>query len=113
VEDNEDISFLLYTVLKREGFNAVTTYTVGDALILAGREGFNLFILDVTFEKGSGLELCRALREAHPDIPVIFYSAAAFDADRAAALRAGACAYVTKPGTDELLEAVRRALDEG
>ncbi len=113
VEDNEDIGFLLYTLLKREGFEAVLTFTVGEALRLSGREEFDLYILDVAFESGSGLDLCRKLREAHPDAPVVFYSAAAFDADREAALRAGACAYVTKPGTGELLEAVRRALDAG
>src|SRR5215216_5927754 len=92
VEDNEDISFLLYTALKREGFDPVTTFTAADALALAGREEFDLFILDTRLEKGSGLELCRALREAHPNTPVVFYSAAAFDSDREAALRAGACA---------------------
>jgi DNA-binding response OmpR family regulator len=113
VEDNEDIGFLLFTLLKREGFDAVVTYTVGDALMLAGREDFDLYILDVMFESGSGLDLCRALREAHPNSPVVFYSAAAFDSDREAALRAGACAYVTKPGTEELVETVRRALDAG
>ena len=114
VEDNEDISFLLYTVLKREGYDAVVTYTVGDALTLAGREEFDLYVLDVLFEKGgSGLDLCRTLREAHPNAPVVFYSAAAFDSDREAALRAGACAYVTKPGIEELVEAVRRALAAG
>jgi DNA-binding response OmpR family regulator len=113
VEDNEDIGFLLYTVLRREGFDAVIIYAVGDALVLAGREGFDLFILDLTLENGSGLELCRTLRESHPDMPVVFYSAAAYDSDREAALRAGACAYVTKPGTDELVKAVRRALDAG
>lgn len=110
VEDNEDIGFLLYTVLKSEGFDAVITFTAGEALKLAGREDFDLFILDTQLESGSGLDLCRALREAHPDTPVIFYSAAAFDSDREAALRAGASAYVTKPGTDELVEAARRIL---
>ena len=109
MEDNEDIGFLLYTLLRREGFDAVTTYTAADALMLAGREEFDLFILDTTLEAGSGLELCRALREAHPATPVIFYSAAAFDSDRQAALRAGAYTYVTKPGTEELLEALKSA----
>lgn len=113
VEDNEDIGFLLYALLKREGFDAVITYTVPDALMLAGREEFDLYVLDVTFEGGSGLDLCRTLREAHPETPVVFYSAAAYDSDREAALRAGACAYVTKPGTDELVRVVRRELDAG
>lgn len=113
VEDNEDIGFLLYTVLKQEGLDAIITYTVPDALMLAGREQIDLYILDFRFEGGNGLDLCRTLREARPDVPVIFYSGAAYDSDREAALRAGACAYVTKPGTEELLKAVRRALGAG
>ena len=113
MEDNQDIGFLLYTVLKREGYDTFITFTVTDALALAAREDFDLYILDATFESGSGLDLCRALRAAHPETPVVFYSAAAFDADREAALRAGASAYVTKPGTDELVRAVCRALDAG
>lgn len=81
--------------------------------MLAGREEFDLYVLDVTLESGSGLDLCPTLREERPDVPVIFYSAAAYDPDREAAFRAGACAYVTKPGTQELVEEVRRALDAG
>lgn len=87
--------------------------TAGEALKLAGRAEFDLFILDTRLESGSGLDLCRALREAHPDTPVSFYSAAAFDSDRETALRAGASAYVAKPGTEEVMEAVRRALNAG
>lgn len=113
VEDNEDIGFLLYTILKRAGYDATLTFTVGEALALSESERFDLYILDLTFGSGSGLDLCRRLRESHPGTPVIFYSAAAFDADREAALRAGAYAHVSKPGTDELLQAVGRALDAG
>lgn len=111
MEDNEDIGFMLYAVLKGEGYDPVVTFTVGGALTLAGRDEFDLYILDATFENGSGLDLCRSLREAHPDTPVVFYAAAAFDSDREAALQAGAFAYVTKPGTEELVEAVRRTLN--
>ncbi len=32
--------------------------------------------------KGSGLDLCRELRAAHPETPVVFYSGEAFDSDR-------------------------------
>ena len=113
VEDNEDIGFLLYAALRAQGYDAVVTYTAGDALALAGRVGFDLFILDTRLGENSGVELCQELREAHPDIPVVFYSAAASDSDREAALRAGACAYVAKPGIDELVRSVRRALVEG
>ena len=71
VEDNQDIGFLLYTVLKGEGFDAVITYTVPDALMLAGQEEFDLYVLNATFGSGSGFDLCRTLREAHPEASVI------------------------------------------
>lgn len=110
VEDNEDIGFLLYTALRARGYDPVITYTAGDALALAGREEFDLFILDTWLGEKDGVELCRELRDARPDTPVVFYSAAAFDSDREAALRAGACAYVAKPGMDELVEEVRNVI---
>lgn len=113
VEDNEDIAFLLLTTLRAQGYDPLITYTTGDALVIAGREGFDLFILDTWLAGKSGVELCRELRSAHPDTPVVFYSAAAFDADREAALRAGACAYVTKPGVEELMVEVTKVLGPG
>ncbi len=111
MEDNEDIGFLLYTVLSREGYEPVITPGVGEALALAAGKGFDLYVLDTTLKDGSGLDLCRALREAHPGAPVVFYSAAAYGRDREAALLTGACAYVTKPGTEELVEVARRLLE--
>ena len=113
MEDNEDICFMLTTVLGRSGYEAVSAAGPAEALEAAGRGHFDLFILDLWFSEGSGLDLCRELRAAHPETPVVFYSGAAFDSDREEALRAGADAYVTKPGTDELVEVVRRLLGAG
>lgn len=110
VEDNEDICLMLTTVLGQAGYDTASATRPAEALEMAGREPFDLYILDTRFGEESGLDLCRALRAAHPETPVVFYSAAVFDSDREAALRAGARAYVTKPGTDELVEAVRNIL---
>ena len=86
-----------------------------EALHAARERKPDLIIADVVMPRMDGPELVRALRadETLKDVPVIFYSAAAFDSDREAGLSAGACAYVTKPGTGELVEEVRRALDAG
>lgn len=54
VEDNQDIGVLLYTALRGQGCDAVITYTAGDALMLAGREEFDLFILDTRPGKNPG-----------------------------------------------------------
>ena len=113
VEDNEDIGFMLTTILGRAGYDVASAAGPEEALEVAARKHFDLFILDAWFEEGSGLDLCRALRVSYPGTPVVFYSAAAYDSDREAALGAGACAYVTKPDIEELVEAVCRALDAG
>jgi DNA-binding response OmpR family regulator len=112
VEDNKDICFMLSSLLQRAGYVPVMTFTAGDALTLAGREEFDLFILDTWLGESSGVDLCRAVRAIRPEALVLFYSAAIFDSDREAALEAGACEYVAKPGTEGLVEAVRRALGD-
>lgn len=113
VEDDEDVGFMLCTFLKREGFDAVSAGTVSEALRLAAREEFDLFILDMRYQVGTGPELCRHIHEVRPGAKVIFYSGAGLDEDREVGLAAGACAYVLKPEFEEMLEAVRSALGVG
>lgn len=112
VEDNEDIRFMLTIILNQAGYDAASAGGTAQALEAARREHFDLFILDTRLGDESGLDLCRELRAAQPEARVIFYSAAVYDSDRQAALAAGACAYVAKPGTAELVEAVRLALGD-
>ena len=113
VEDNEDIRFLIITALGYAGYDAAAAAGPAEASELAGRGRYDLYILDTKLGGRSGIELCRELRATSPATPVVFYSAAAYETDREEAMRAGACAYVAKPGTGELLEAVRVALGDG
>jgi DNA-binding response OmpR family regulator len=53
---------------------------------------------------GSGIGLCRAIREFDPYTPILFYSAAAYERDIQEALRSGAQAYLVKPVKPEDLE---------
>lgn len=110
MEDNEDIRFMLASVLGAAGYEVSSVAGPGEVAGIARIKQFDLFILDNKFDEGRGVDLCRTLRVICPDTPVLFYSAAAYDCDREEALRAGACAYVAKPGIEELVGAVRRAL---
>jgi len=59
----------------------------------------------------TGVELCKRIKEFDAHTPIIFYSAAAFQADKDEALAAGAQAYVTKPSSvEELVDAIRLAI---
>jgi DNA-binding response OmpR family regulator len=58
---------------------------------------------------GSGIGLCRAIREFDPYTPILFYSAAAYERDIQDALRSGAQAYLVKPVKfDDLQQAVAK-----
>ncbi len=103
---------MLTTPLGRE-YETASATGIGATLELARREHFDLCILDNIFPDGTGLGLCQRLRELHPETPIIFYSGAAFESNRAEGLRAGAQAYIVKPDIDGLTEAVRRILSGG
>jgi len=84
VEDHEDIRFLLTTVLGAAGYDVASAAGSGEALGLARREQFDLFVLDTRLGGESGIDLCRALREMRPSALVIFYSGAVYDSDKEA-----------------------------
>lgn len=55
--------------------------------------------------------LCQKLRELDSTTPILFYSGAATEADKARAMASGAQGYVVKPAEpDELTAEIRRLL---
>ena len=112
VDDDEDTCFMLTHLLKQENYETKTVRTISEALEMARSESFNLYILDEWFPREAGVGLCRKIREFDPHTPIIFYSGAAFDSDRAEALYAGAQAFVAKPYVDELIATVHRLLSD-
>ncbi len=53
----------------------------------------SIYLLDLWLPDGSGLDLCKKIREFDVKTPVVFYSAAAYEGDREAALDSGGQAY--------------------
>lgn len=66
-------------------------------------------VLDVRLPDGDGIEVCREVRAAHPDIACLMLTSFSDDEAVYAAIMAGAAGYVLKQvrGTD-LVDAVRR-----
>lgn len=97
IEDHEDTRELVTLVLEQKCFEVVTGSTIKSGVALAGSEKFDLYLLDSWLPDGSGLELCRRIREFDQATPIIFYSAAAYESDRVEAIKSGAQAYLIKP----------------
>ena len=112
VDDHEDTSEMLGLLLSNEDYEVVTALTGEEALKMAKASDFDLYILDKNLPDGSGLELCRKLTEATPDVLCLFYTGDAYDVHRLEAIEAGADAYVAKPDIDGLIEGIRKLLSQ-
>ena len=113
VEDDPDTRELMSFILKSEDYQVVLAANYDEALLLARVLRFDLFIMDNWMPGGSGIELCRKLREFNVTTPIIFYSGAAYECDKREAFESGAQAYLTKPtDTDTLIETVANLIAE-
>lgn len=97
IEDHEDTRELVTLVLEQRSYEVVTGSTIKTGVALAGSERFDLYLLDSWLPDGSGLELCKKIREFDKATPILFYSAAAYEVDRDLAIKSGAQAYLIKP----------------
>lgn len=100
---------LIGALLGESGFEAKNATTLTEALQLARSERFDLYLLERRLPDGSGIELCRQIREFDPHSPVLFFSAIARKRDRQRAVSAGAQGYLHKPeGIYSLAKVVTR-----
>jgi len=112
VEDHEDTRELITIVLRQRDFEVSNARTVDGGVKLASEERFDLYLLDSRLPDGSGLDLCRRIRNFDSVTPILFYSAAAYQEDKNMALSAGAQAYLIKPSrTSELCDLVSSLID--
>lgn len=97
VEDHADTVEMVTLLLSARGFEVLSRSTIAEGLKAAAAQDFDLYLIDLWLPDGSGLDLCRKLREFDTQTPIVFYSAAAYEDDREAALGSGAQAYLIKP----------------
>lgn len=112
-EDDADTRELVSYVLTSSNYRVMVAENNDSALLLARSNQFDLYMIDNWMPGGSGIDLCKKLREFDSHTPILFYSGAAFDRDRQEAFASGAQGYLTKPvDNDELIKEVFRLISE-
>ena len=113
VDDEPQILRALRTSLHGAGYDVATAETAEQALTALAVDPPDAVILDLVLPDGRGTDVARELR-TWSRIPVIVLSVVGDEAEKVAALDAGADDYVTKPfGIDELLARLRATLRRG
>lgn len=108
VDDDEDSRVMLVTLLKHAFIEAKAVETAAQALSLIQVEHFDLYMLDGRLPEIDGFELCRRIRTFDPHTPILFFSGAAYEADKKKGIEAGADAYLTKPDIYELMGKIKQ-----
>ncbi|HKO97801.1 MAG TPA: response regulator [Pyrinomonadaceae bacterium] len=112
-EDDEDTRDLITLVLFGEGFEVICADDGEQAIDLAKSQDFDLYLVDSWMRGLAGTALTEKLRSFDMKTPILFYSGAAFETDKEAALSAGAQGYLVKPaGGDRLVAEVTRLIAE-
>jgi DNA-binding response OmpR family regulator len=110
VEDDESIGSGLERVLTSQGY-AVRRLARGRPALAAADEDIGLVILDLGLPDIDGIDVCRRLRAARPELAILIVTARDDELDVVAGLDAGADDYLVKPfRLSELLARVRAHL---
>jgi DNA-binding response OmpR family regulator len=111
VDDDPTVSDVVRRYLEQDGYRVRLAADGLAALAAVAAETPDLVVLDLMLGGIDGLEVCRRLRRAHPELPVVMLTALGEEADRVVGLEVGADDYVTTPFSPrELVLRVRSVL---
>ena len=111
VEMDKQSQELVTLALALAGYEIVIANNFAEGLRLAKQQEFELYILDNWLPDGSGIELCRRIREFNSQTPILFYSATGYKDETQDARIDDAQEYLLKPiEPKDVREAVARLL---
>jgi CheY-like chemotaxis protein len=110
VDDDRGVRESLRRSLEFNGYTVELAEDGARAMDAVTRRRPDAMVLDMTMPRMDGLEVCRLLRSAGDDLPVLVLTARDAVSDRVAGLDAGADDYLPKPFLLEELLARLRAL---
>ena len=97
IDDEDDITDILDTVLKREGFSDIFIANSGvDGINLFKEVNPDIILLDIMLPDISGYDVFNELRK-DTQVPILFISAKTEEVDRLLGFAIGADDYITKP----------------
>jgi CheY-like chemotaxis protein len=95
-EDNES-NFVLMTYILKGKYEVLRAVNGQDAVSMVERTSVDLILMDMKMPIMDGREATRAIKAAHPNLPIVALTANAFESDRQEAMDAGCDDFLSKP----------------
>ena len=113
VAEDNDSNFILMTYILKKYYQYERAKNGQEAVEMVEKDNFDIVLMDIKMPIMDGLEATRAIKEKHPDLPIIALTANAFDSDRQLAVDAGCNDFLSKPVSSDLcLKTIRKFLGE-
>jgi two-component system invasion response regulator UvrY len=85
-----------------------------ELLALVRNEKWDIVVLDLTMQGGSGLDVLKQIKHDHPQLPVLILSMYPEEQYAVRAIKAGAAGYLNKEGApEELVTALQKIFEGG
>ena len=111
-EDN-DSNFILMTYILKKYYEYDRARNGKEAVEMVDKSTYDMVLMDIKMPVMDGLEATKAIKENHPDLPIVALTANAFDSDRQLALMAGCNDFLAKPVSSEhCLKTIRNLIGE-
>ncbi|TGN11627.1 response regulator transcription factor [Leptospira ilyithenensis] len=97
IEDEERIATLIKRGLEEFDYKVTVAYDGLSGKKLASQNDYDLIIADIILPKLNGIDFCKEIRSAKPDISIILLTALGTTDDKVEGFDAGADDYMVKP----------------
>jgi CheY-like chemotaxis protein len=108
VEDNDETSFLLRTVLRRKGYSVIEAWDGKQAIEVAEGEELDLILLDLQLPRLNGLGVIHRLRQNAKleNVPIVIITGQDPEKYRSTAIAEGCDDFLSKPIDFDRLDAL-------
>ena len=111
-EDN-DSNYILMTYILKKYYQFERAKNGQEAVEMVDKGQYDIVLMDIKMPIMDGLEATKAIKEKHPDLPIVALTANAFDSDRQLAMEVGCNDFLSKPvSSEECIETIKRIIGE-
>ena len=113
VAEDNDSNFILMTYILKKYYEYDRAKNGQEAVDMVENGTYDMVLMDIKMPVLDGLEATKAIREKHPDLPIVALTANAFDSDRQLAMQAGCNDFLSKPvSSDVCIKTIRKYIGE-
>ena len=103
VEDDKMLNRGVTFALKKEGYEVICAYSKEEGIEAILNNKIDFLLLDINLPDGSGLDLCKEIRDKG-DFKIVFFTANDTEEDMLKGFESGADDYISKPFSIEVLK---------